>query len=326
MEENTNLSQELANLGMESFTVTEMAVIAAIKQGNKTHQEIEDETTIKGGILKSVLEDLQARNIITMVPGDPDEYILRVNPEHKQKKYKFKGSLLLPVSSFHDEQGQRWVTRGKWYKIDEDTDILNDIEWEEDMSADVEMKSIMKQISDTKKKNTERATRAKSIDLGTAPAEIQALIGKWSNMGEKYKISVINAGAQESIVTVSPRIINEAGKEFPFGTQIAIHMSNEAILKGVNEGEYAPSFKITDFINCAKKICAFKSAPNGDKAEFADIFPKAGKPTKVQTKTYVFSTGACQNGGKMELADDQQLINLLKSDYSWFLEVMNITD
>lgn len=324
--EETNLSQELANLGMESFTVTEMAVIAAIKQGNKTLQAIEDETTIKGGILKSVIEDLQNRNIVTMVPGDPDEYILRVNPEHKQKKYKFKGSLLLPVSSFHDEQGQRWVTRGKWYKIDEDTDILNDIEWEEDMSADVEMKSIMKQISDTKKKTAERATRAKSVDLGTAPAEIQALIGKWTNMGEKFKISVINAGASESIATISPRVINEAGKEFPFGTQVAMLMPNETILKGVNEGDYTPAFKISEFINSAKKICAFKSAPVGDKVEFADIFPKAGKPTKIQTKTYIFSSGACQNGGKMELTDDQQLIDFLKADYKWFLDIMNITD
>lgn len=322
MEEN-NLSQDLANLGMESFTVTEMAVIAAIKQGRKTLADIEEETTIKTGIVKSVLEDLQNRNIITQVPGDPDEYIIRVNPEHKQKKYKFKGSLLLPVSSFHDEQGQRWVTRGKWYKIDEDTDILNDIEWEEDMSSDVEMKSIMKQISDSKKKAT---TRVNNINLGTAPAEIQELIGKWTPMGEDYKVSVINAGETESIVTVSPRIINEAGLEFPWGTQIACRMSNDAILKGTKEGSYTPAFKISEFITIAKKICAFKSAPTGDTIEFADIFPKAGKPTKIQTKSYAFSTGACQNIGKLELSDDQQLINFLRAEYGWFLNVMNITE
>lgn len=325
MENSKNLGNKLADLSMESFTVTEMAVLAAIKGGHKTIEAIEDETTIKTGLIKNTLEDLQNRNIIIAVPGEEGEtYIMKVNPERQARKYRFPGCLLLPVSSFHDASGQRWVTRGKWHKIDEDTDILNDIEWYDDMSEDVQMKSIMKQVADTKKRNAERNLKNKAANLGEAPDEIANMLSKWTNIGDKYKLNILAGGAIESIVTISPRIINEAGAEFPWGTQSQFMMSNEVILEAVKTGEYTPEFKLTEFINNAKKICAFKGAPEGDKIEFTDILPKNGKPAKWVTKVYTFSTGNCVEIAKGEYPSTDAIAGALTTDYAWFLEVMNI--
>lgn len=325
MENSKNLGNKLAELSMESFTVTEMAVLAAIKAGHKTVAAIEDETTIKNGLIKNTLEDLQNRNIIIAVPGEEgDTYLMKVNPERQSKKYRFPGCLLLPVSSFHDAQGQRWVTRGKWHKIDEDTDILNDIEWYEDMSEDVQMKSIMKQVADTKKRNAERNLKNKAQNLGEAPEDIANMLSKWTNVGDTFKLNVLAGGTTESIVTVSPRIINEAGAEFPWGTQSQFLMSNDAIREAITNGAFEHEFKLNEFIENAKKICAFKSPAQGDKVEFTDILPKNGKPAKWVTKVYTFSTGNCVEVAKGEYANTEAIANALTNDYAWFLETMNI--
>lgn len=213
----TQLAEGMANLNLETLTVTEMAIISCIKKGINRIDTIVEETSLPEEIVKQNIENFQNNNIIVMVPGtDGDTYIMKYAPEAEKKKYTFKGCLLLPVTSFHDSRGQRWVARGKWYQIPEDCDILNDIEWIDDMSEDSQMKSVMKQITATTKKREEKKAKNTLSNDGPASPEDAKLCKQWVNVSETQKMWVYDVSEHHAVVCYSARI-RKNELEFPFG-------------------------------------------------------------------------------------------------------------
>lgn len=291
------LAQKMAGCNVETLNVTELAVVSAIKKGANTVALIEEETTIKANILTNVLETLVSKGILIAVPGsEEDTYVMKVKSNEEAKRLRLGGNLLLPVSSFHDKDGQRWVCRGSWHKIEDDVDILNDIEWFDNSDTETQMKTVMKTVTERKKKQSEAKAKNDIASDGPAAAEDEQYIKKWNIISDEFKMYVYAVSANRATVGFSARIITPVG-EFPFGciseTQTISIDEFHSLLK--NEGakpkfDYNKILVITGKNNFPAEIVMENDTVKGIK--FYELKPNRGGDTiAASEKMIVFTSG-----------------------------------
>lgn len=220
MEKEQNLAENLAKLnGLEHYSVNEMAVITAVRDGANTIPSVAESTGIPEAIVENLVQSLQNNLVLVLNVDEAGTiYLKNVNSEDSSKKMTLKGCLQLPVTSFHDADGKRWVCRGKWYEIPEDLNILDDIVWVDSVDEDEEMKSILRQISNTQQKRNAKAAKNVLKDDEPAAAEDIKYQSSWVQSGTNCKMWVYAISANHANVAYSPRFVNEvSGNEFPFG-------------------------------------------------------------------------------------------------------------
>lgn len=321
MKETKNLAEELQKPQVETFDTTELTIMAAIRKGFNTLSAIQEETTIKEVYAQNIIKNLVERGYLIEVPGSEENtYVIKYKENHEPKKLRLPGSLILPVSTFYDAQGQKWVTRGRWHKIDEDVDIFNDIEWYDDTENDNQMKTVMKMVSNKKRSTSAKNQAERMKDAGEAPEEIKKWMDEWAPICDHLKLKVIKGGASESLVTISPRIATESGAEFPWGTISNVILPNSEILGYIENKNYSKPYELDNIIQNFKRIRAFKSV-NGNIITFGDFFYK--KSTIMLT---VFernmTTGKDKNVGSKSLADVDEVRKTIETDYQLFLDII----
>ena len=322
MEEQKNISADLQKCNVETYDTTEMTIVACIRRGINTISAIADETAIKENYVKNVIANLVSGGVLLEVPGEEENtFMIKYKGEQERKKLRLAGNLILPVSTFYDSKGQKWVTRGTWHPIDEGVDILNDIEWYEDTNNETQMKSVMKMVTEKKRTDNSKSAAVRIKEQGEAPEEIKKLID-WIPLNDFMKMKVMEGGANESIVTVSPRLITESGIEFPWGTAVVILMSNEDILAYASgEKKYEKKYQLDDLVTNFKKILALKSC-EGNVVTFTDFLIKK-KQIIGFTKTYDVVTKKDKKLGQIECKDYETLKNLLETEYPLFMDIIN---
>lgn len=321
MEETRNLAEELQKPQVETFDTTELTIIAAIRKGFNTLSAIQEETTIKEVYAKNVIKTLVECGYLLEVPGaEESTYMIKYKENHEQKKLRLPGSLILPVSTFRDSNGKRWVTRGRWHEISDDIDVMNDIEWYDDTENDAQMKTVMKMVSNKKRSNSAKTQADRMKDAGEAPEEIKKWMDAWAPICDHLKLKVIKGGSSESLVTISPRIATDAGAEFPWGTISNVILPNQEILGYIDNKNYSKPFDIENVIQNFKRIRAFKSV-EGNIITFGDFFYK-----KSNIMLTVFernmTTGKDKAINSKAIADTDEVRKLLESDYQLFLNII----
>lgn len=324
MEETKNLAEELQKPCVETFDTTELTIIAAIKKGFNTLSQIQEETTIKENYAKNVLKSLVEKGYVLEIPGsEEDTYMIKYSEDHEKKKLRLPGTLILPVSSFRDAKGQRWVTRGSWHQISEDIDIMNDIEWYEEGNAnESQMKNVMKMVSEKKRNTSSKSQSAKMKDAGEAPAEIAEWTTKWGEICEHLKLKVIKGGAVESLVAISPRLVINSGQEFPWGTLVEVILPNAEILEYLQNKNYSKPFTLDYIIQNFKRIRAFKSTTDTS-VTFGDFIYKKG----VISVT-VYERNMIKGKDKVlvpseEVKDFETVKKMIESDYQLYVDIIN---
>lgn len=313
---NTEQIAEGLNLlnGLEHFSVNEMSVITAIKNGHNTPELIADETAIPQTAIENILTALSNQLFVTKTADGVYELKVQMN----NPKLTFKGCLALPVTSFVDADGQRWVCRGKWYKIDESVNILEDIAWVEDMNDDEEMKSILKQISSTQQKRNTKAAKTALKDDAPATAEDLQYLKRWVNAGSNVKMWVYSVSANFAQVAFSPRFINPtSGNEFPFGIEsgkvvIPIEEFRQRI-SGEYEKEHGEfQFEIDKVLNIDCKKNLFVGWESDEVAKFIEFKPARDGSIGAKHITVVAQTREVTKPSKSDVITQDQVLEYVK--------------
>lgn len=322
MEENRNLAEELQKPQVETYDTTELVIIAAIKKGFNTLDAIQEETTIKANYLSNIVKSMVEKGYLIEVPGSEcNTYVIKYKENHEEKKLRLPGTLILPVSTFVDSQGQRWVTRGKWHKIDNDIDIVNDIEWYDDTDNNDQMKTVMKMVSNKKRSTSGKEQSARMKDAGEAPEEIEKWTTEWAPISEHLKLKVIKGGSTESMVTISPRLVTESGAEFPWGTVVNEILPNTEILGYIENKNYNKEYSIDKMIQNFKRIRAFKSVDN-NMVVFGDFFYKKTTINMTMFERNM-STGKDKNLSTRTVSDLEEVKKLIETEFPLFTEIIN---
>lgn len=323
MEETRNLAEELQKPNVETFDTTELTIIAAIRKGFNTLSAIQEETTIKENYAKNVIKTLVERGNLIEVPGDPENtYVIKYKENSEQKKLRLPGSLILPVSTFTDSKGQRWVTRGRWHQISNDIDVMNDIEWYDDTENDTQMKTVMKMVTNKKRSNSAKSQADRMKDAGEAPEEIKKWMDDWAPICEHLKLKVMKGGANESLVTISPRIMTEDGKEYPWGTVSNVILSNSEILEYIEKKNYSKKYDLDALINNAKRIRAFKSV-SGDNVIYGDFIYKRSSIVLTDYTCAVSAKKDKSISPQRTIGGIDEIKNIITSEYPLFVEIIN---
>lgn len=216
---------------VEHLTINELLIINAIKNGKHTVAEISETINLKPHITGLIIGSLVNKQKAVV-----DNGTVRLLKEQTQS-IRLSGNLSIPVSTFVDAQGQKWVVRGEWHKIPDDLDITT-IDWFEKEIEENPIVGSLKKTRETKSRVAAAARAASLSEDGEALPEDKKLVGKYININEKWKMWVYNVSAKRASVEFSPRFFNST-VEFPHGsvterTLISIEQCRE-LANGVQE-------------------------------------------------------------------------------------------
>ena len=213
----------MKKMNVSNITLNQLNVINAIKANNITAQQIAETTKMPEHTIKSILGTMVKKELLEK--NDDDCYSIK-NSHIVNPKITLKGDLNFPVTSFIDAEGQRWVTRNIWHKIDENIDIINDIVWEDTQTEqkNEKMKEIIEKAKETEKTKTRKAREPKvkttEIDKSANP-ELKKLISKntndFININEKWKMRLLSVSATSTELVFSPRVFINEKLEFTHG-------------------------------------------------------------------------------------------------------------
>lgn len=309
MEKETNLAESLAMLnGLEHYSVNEMAVISAIRDGNKDVTSITEATAIPDTVVENIIKSLSNNQVISI---NEDGSVDLKNSTSTNKKLTFKGCMLLPVTSFHDANGKRWVCRGKWYEIPEDLNILEDIVWIDSVDEDEEMKSILKQISSTQQKRNAKAAKNVLKDDEPATEEDLQYLNSWVPAGSNVKMYVYAISASYAKVGFSPRFINDSGNEFPFGMEEPLEIIPIDQFHKMKSGEYETengsyNFTAEKLLNIDSKKNLFVSWNSETSAAFIEFkYKKDGTISAIHMNVDAMTKSVSKSGEKNVITQDQ---------------------
>lgn len=319
-ETSQSTAEKMADCNVSMFNVTELSIIAAIKKGFNTLETIESETTLKQSLTKSVIDQLVMKDIIICIPGsEADSYMMKIVSDEPSKKLKLGGNLLLPVSSIVDHEGQKYVCRGSWHKIADDIDILNDIDWFDNTDTETQMKTVMKSVTEKKKKQTEAKQKNDIASDGPATPEDEKYSKRWNNISDTMKMYVYAVSATRATVGFSARIVTPQG-EFPFGcisetTAISIEDYRKYIANEIPDAivDYNKILVITSKNNFPAEL--IKDGEVVKQIRFYELKPNKGGETISASEKYIVLAG----DGKFSIKNGKNNVDINPVDVPKFI-------
>lgn len=254
---NTNIKTE----PVINYTALETELLSSFNEGNTTFDKLADRVSFNEKTLKTVLEQLLAKNVLKFNTSKQEyEYETPV----KETKIILDGNLLLPMTIIKkknkDGIDKIYVSRGPWYEFDADFDIRRII-WNVELPSN---KTSNSTLVDLVKNSVLKVRKSKLVQVDA----YKVLCGKIIPWSENIHFEINTVGEDQTDITlmfVIRLFIDESEdavlfREFSVRTLIDTNQLISEVTKPSEERQFS-NIEINKFYNFTDFVFANNSIP-----------------------------------------------------------------